>query len=84
MTTRRRSVQFMSLPTTVVVPGLEEKEHRRAAGDGPAVRHKEVYPGKSHDLIVENLNRGLHSCVLPSLKIVSYFVDLVRDDFGVW
>ena len=35
----------MSLPTTVVVPGQEEKEHRGAGGDGPAVRHKEIHPG---------------------------------------
>jgi len=27
------------------VPGAEEKEHRGAGGEGPAVRVKEVHPG---------------------------------------
>ena len=44
--TRRRSVQFVAIPTTVVVPGSEEKEHRSGGGEGPAVRVKEIHPGK--------------------------------------
>ena len=48
--TRRRSVQFVAIPTTVVVPGSEEKEHRSGGGEGPAVRVKEIHPGKPASL----------------------------------
>ena len=39
-------MQFVAIPTTVVVPGVEEKEHRSGGGDGPAVRVKEIHPGE--------------------------------------
>ena len=39
-------MQFVTVPTTVVVPGLEEKEHRGAGGEGPAARAKEIHPGR--------------------------------------